>query len=75
MALKEKIKIYGTQLINENINLSIIVRNIGIIADYEQRFEQIICQCEMPVWTVKDLYNCARCGKILPERGENKNGK
>lgn len=26
-----------------------------------------VCECEMPYWTVEDMFNCADCGKPLPE--------
>ena len=30
------------------------------------------CSCEMPFWTVDDVYHCARCLKLLPDvKGED----
>ena len=29
------------------------------------------CTCEMPFWTVEDMYHCAKCLKLLPDvKGE-----
>lgn len=28
------------------------------------------CSCEMPYWTLKDMKNCANCGKKLPNEPE-----